>query len=57
MCLEDLSGCNLVALAGLVSISMVEGLSATQIATLGAFFTAVGDNLALLSINSDSSDC
>lgn len=57
MCLDNLSGCNLVALASLVSISLAEGLSSEQISTLGAFFTALGDNLALLSINSGSSNC
>lgn len=57
MCIDDLSGCNLVALASLVSISISEGLSSSEIATLGAFFTTLGDNLALLSINSDSSTC
>ena len=57
MCIDNLSGCNLVTLASLVSISIADGLSAEQISTLGAFFTALGDNLALLSINSGTSNC
>ena len=31
MCIDDLSGCNLVALASLVSISISEGLSSSEI--------------------------
>lgn len=42
----------LVAAAAGLSISMSRCLSCDQLAVLGAFFTVLGDNLALLSIQS-----
>ena len=48
MCLDNLSGRELVALASIVSIYIADGLSSEQISTLGDFFSALGDNLSLL---------
>lgn len=44
----DLSGCELVALASLFSIYISQGLSTDELATLASFFSALGDNLAIL---------
>ena len=49
MCLDNLSGCELVALASIISIYIADGLSADQISKLGDFFSALCDNLSLLS--------
>lgn len=38
----------ILVLAALASIQIVQGLNNDQIQTLGAFFTVLGDNLALL---------
>lgn len=48
MCFSDLSGCNLIGLASSVAIAIGENLSADEVATLSAFITAVGDNLAII---------
>lgn len=50
MCISDFSNCELVTLASSLAIAMSNQLSNEDIAVLGAFFTALGDNLALLSI-------
>ncbi len=47
-CLSELSGSELVALASLVSISISKGLSSDELNTLSGFFSAIGDNLAIL---------
>lgn len=47
--LNDLSGEELVALAAILSIYISQGLSPDQISVLGDFFSALGDNLSLLS--------
>lgn len=48
----------LVATAAGLSISMARCLSADELAVLGAFFTVLGDNLALLAIQeADSAPC
>lgn len=44
----DLSGCELVALASIFSIYISQGLSSDELTTLAGFFTALGDNLAIL---------
>ena len=49
MFLDNLSGCELVSLASIISIYLADGLSSEQISTLGDFFSALGDNLSLLS--------
>lgn len=55
MCISDLSGCNLIGLASSLSILLAQGLTPDEIGVLAAFFTAVGDNLALIAINPPSS--
>lgn len=45
---EQLNG--LLLLAALVSIQMAQGLSSEQLELLAAFFTVLGDNLALLAL-------
>lgn len=45
---EQLDG--LLLLAALASIQLSRGLTASQIALLAAFFTVLGDNLALLAL-------
>ena len=46
----ELSGCELIALANLVSVSLAQNLTADQIGILASFATAVGDNLAILAV-------
>lgn len=48
MCVSDLSGCNLIGLAGTLAIAISQDLSQNEISVLAAFFTALGDNLALI---------
>lgn len=50
MCLDDLSGCELVGLASTLAIYISSGLNSEQKAKLGSFFTTLGDNLSLLSL-------
>lgn len=50
MCLSDFSNCELVALASTISISMSKEFSKEDLAILSAFFTALGDNLAILAL-------
>lgn len=44
----DLSGPELVALASIFSIYIGQCLSTDELATLASFFSALGDNLAIL---------
>lgn len=55
-CLNNLSGPELVTLANILSITLAQGLSTDEIASLAAFFTIVGDSLAALSLNSNISN-
>lgn len=54
--LDDLSGCELVALATLFSISLSQGRTSDEINTLGNFFTALGTNLTTIA-GAISDDC
>lgn len=47
---SDVSGCELILLSSSLAISMAQGLSNEEIAVLAAFFTTLGDNLALLAL-------
>lgn len=47
-CLSDLSGCELVALASIISIFISQGLTPDEIDTLGNFFSALGENLSTI---------
>lgn len=49
MCIFDCSPCELVALAASIAIAFSKEFSNEELAILGAFFTVLGDNLALLS--------
>lgn len=51
MCVSDFSPCELVTLASTLAIAMSNQLSNEDLIILSAFFTTLGDNLALLSIN------
>lgn len=46
--LSDLSGCELVAIAGLLAVSISKNLSADETNTLGNFFSALGSNLSTI---------
>ena len=47
MNLSNLSGSNLIALASSLAILISQDLTSDEIASLAAFFSALGDNLAL----------
>ena len=47
-CLNDLSGCELVTLASIISIFISQGLTPDEIDTLGNFFSALGSNLSTI---------
>lgn len=57
--LNNLNGCELVALANIFTLSIAQGLTAEEIGVLSGFFTVIGDSLALIAINnnSDSPNC
>lgn len=58
---SNLSSCELIGLASSLAIAIGENLSADDVASLAAFTTALGDNLAIIatqkSQNSDNSNC
>lgn len=58
-CLDNLSGCELVTLASIIAIAISEGKTSDEIGTLGNFFSALGDNLNILSSSSgnNTTDC
>ena len=47
---NSLSGCNLLGISSTLAITLSQNLSTEEIGILGAFFTSLGDNLALLAI-------
>ncbi len=49
MCISDFSNCELVALASTISIAISKEFSKEDLAILSGFFSAIGDNLAILS--------
>ncbi len=49
MCIKDLSSCELIALASSIAVFLGENLSNEEISTLSAFFSSLGDNLAIIS--------
>ena len=61
MCFSDLSSCELIGLASSLAIAIGENLSADDVASLAAFTTALGDNLAIIatqkSQNLDTDNC
>lgn len=50
MCLSEFSNCELVALASTLAIAMSNEFSKEDLAILSAFFTTLGDNLAILAL-------
>lgn len=48
MNISDLSGCNLIGLASFLAILIAQDLDNDEISVLSAFFSALGDNLALI---------
>ena len=46
--LNELSGCELVAISSIIAIKIAEGLSQDEIDTLGNFFSALGANLSTI---------
>lgn len=46
----------LLLLAALASIRLAQGLTVSQIELLAAFFTVLGDNLALLALRADNDE-
>ena len=49
MCISNLSGCELVALAGALATIIAENFDNDDIDTLGNFFSALGSNLSTIS--------
>lgn len=47
--LDNVSSCELVALASIFAIMISQGLTSSEISTLGSFFSALGDNLGIIS--------
>ena len=58
---SNLSSCELIGLASSLAIAIGENLSADDVASLAAFTTALGDNLAIIatqkSQNLDTYNC
>ena len=61
MNISNLSGSNLIGLASSLAIAIGENLSADDVASLAAFTTTLGDNLAIIatqkSQNLDNANC
>ena len=51
MCISDFSNCELVALSSSLAIAISKQFSNEELIILAAFFTTLGDNLALLSLD------
>ena len=51
MCISDFSNCELVALASSLAIAISKQISNEELIILSVFFTALADNLALLSLD------
>lgn len=52
--LQGLSGCELVALAGLISVAISQNISNNEVNILGNFFSALGSNLSTIAAANDS---
>ena len=53
--LSSLSGCELVALAALLSVVISQNLSCDEVDVLGNFFSALGSNLSTIASSNGSS--
>lgn len=49
--LDHVSSCELIAFASIFAIMISQGLSSDEVGTLGNFFSALGDNLQIISSN------
>lgn len=56
MCLNNLSGCELVTLASIIAIYIANSFSPDEVDTLGNFFSALGSNLSTIA-SSDTNNC
>ena len=52
--LNSLSGCELVALASIISVAISNNFSTSDVNTLGSFFSALGQNLSTIADSSDT---
>jgi hypothetical protein len=50
-CLNNLSSCDLIAIASFFAIIISKDLTVEEIGTLSCFFSALGDNLGIISSN------
>jgi len=50
LCISDFSNCELIALSSSLAIAISSQCSKDDMIVLAAFFTTLGDNLALLSL-------
>lgn len=50
LCISDFYNCELLALANAISIAISNQVSKEDLLVLAAFFTVIGDNLALLAL-------
>lgn len=48
MCLNNLSGCELVTLASIIAIYISNEFSSDEVDVLGNFFSALGSNLSTI---------
>lgn len=55
-CFKDINGCNLIGLASSVAIYICQNSSKEETEVLAAFFTALGDNIALCSLSKEDSN-
>lgn len=49
--LDNVSSCELIAFASIFAIMISQGLTSDEIGTLSNFFSALGDNLGIISSN------
>lgn len=49
-CISSASGCELVTLANVLAVQIGQSLSVDEVSLLAAFFTSLGDNLALIAL-------
>lgn len=47
--LDNISSTELIALAGIFAVMISQGLNQDEIATFASFFSALGDNLGIIS--------
>lgn len=54
--LNNVSSTELIALAGIFAVMISQGLSQDEIARLASFFSALGDNLGIISSSNSISN-